>query len=517
MTPDHDALPSEPARVPIDADVAAFLTRLCGPAAPAPIVTHAACVFLGEGEAYKVKRPVRFSYLDYSTAAKRRAACEQEWRLNVVAAPDLYLGVSTITRRRDGALGLDEPGAPVETLVRMRRFPQSALFEALARDGRLTRDLTVRLAEVIRDSHAAAPVARGHHVGDGLFGVLDDLERGFARVDAAALGRDPAPILAQCRAVLTRSADALRRRAAAGAVRRCHGDLHLRNIVLWRGAPVLFDALEFSDALARVDVLYDLAFPLMDLRRLGLTERANTLLNAYLDGAAPDALEGLGALGAMMALRAGVRARVAVDRAPPHPADAVDHLALAEQLVAPTAPALIAVGGLSGSGKSHLARAFAPRLPGPCGAVWLRSDVERKAMVGVAPLDPAPAEAYAPAVTEAVYARLRAKAERVVEEGGVALVDAVHARPQERDALEAVASAHGARFVGVWLECAEAERARRVAERRGDASDASADIARAQTRYNVGDVRWRRVDAAQNAEAVLDAALACARPPRSHA
>ncbi len=493
MNRQHDSMPSTSA-APIDPDVAAFMDALCGPDAPPPLVTHGACVFLADETAYKIKRPVKLPYLDFSTFEKRRAVCEKEWRLNVVAAPQLYHGVSVIARRPDGVLALDEPGEPVEPLVRMRRFPQSALLDVMAREGRLGLEMMPPLADAVRASHAAAPVRMGGIGAKPLGAVLSGVAEGLAGTDA--LAAEARPVLDRCADAFAAAAPALHRRAAQGAVRRCHGDLHLGNIVWLDGAPVLFDALEFDDALATTDILYDLAFLLMDLKRHGLDAHANALLNAYFDGAQAETLEGVGVLGALAALRAGVRARVALDAAKPGALDeARAYVRLADVLSAPSPSAVVGIGGLSGSGKSVLARALAPRAPGPCGAFWLRSDVERKALVGVPVTSPAPKDAYARSVGEAVYERLRAKAAWAAAQGGVVIVDAVHAREEERDALEAVAQAQGVPFLGLWLDCGETERARRAEARRGDVSDADGAVARGQSAYDLGEMRWRRLNA----------------------
>ncbi len=497
----------DPATLPLNGELAAFFLSLGGPDAPAPIVTHAACVFFTAAEAIKVKRPVRLGYLDYSSPEKRRAACEKEWRLNVVNAPALYLGVTSVVRRPNGQLALDAPGELVETVVRMRRFDQDDLFAAMAKDGRLTSAVIERLAGVIRQHHAAAPPARDARSTHPLTAVLDGLEAGLADHRAALSAQDVAATLARCRVRLAEAQAELHRRASAGLVRRCHGDLHLANIVMWRDEPTLFDALEFDDALATIDVLYDLAFVLMDLRRCGLSALANALLNAYLGAAPTDELRGLRALGAMMALRAGVRARVALDGGKPDaPKVAAEYLGLVDRVLADTQPRLIAVGGLSGSGKSVLARALAPLLEGPCGAVWLRSDVERKAIAGVAPAEPAPTGAYTPEMTDAVYRRLRDKAAAAVREGCVVIVDAVHAGANERAKIETVAQTADVPFTGLWLDCDEDERARRAAARRGDASDAGDAVARMQAGFDLGDMTWTRFDAGRSVDAVLGAA-----------
>lgn len=498
-----------PAAAALDPAVEAFLTAPgvdgVDGAAVEILETHASWVVLRGDEALKVKKPVRFSYLDYSTLPRRIAACRKELALNAPAAPAIYRAVALITREADGRLAWDGAGPAVEAVLRMRRFPQDALFDALAAEGRLTLTQAAELARVITAAHAAAPVDHSRDSAADLSTVLEDtLARLAARPDVSP-PEERAALADRSRAALARGAPLLAARAAAGWVRRCHGDLHLRNIVLWEGAPVLFDALEFDDALATTDVLYDLAFVLMDLLHRDLKAHANALAGVYVEAWAPEALAGLAALPALISLRAGVRAKVALDRrdtggAPE--AEARSYLALAAQALAPTAPRLIATGGLSGSGKSQIATRLAPRVADAIGALVVRSDVERKAMAGVSIDARLPPEAYTPEAAAAVYARLRAKAAALLDAGQSVLIDAVHARPQERDALEAVAAARGAPFLGLWLDCPTETRIARVTGRRGDASDAGAAVAAAQADYDLGPLRWTRIDADREVEAV---------------
>ena len=192
-------------------------------------------------------------------------------------------------------------------------------------------------------------------------------------------------------------------------MRHCHGDLHLRNIVEIDGAPVLFDAIEFDDRLATIDVLYDLAFLLMDLGKRGLGPHANVVLNAYLDAEGSTGnLVGLATLPLFLSMRATIRAKVELLRArmAPHGQAAAAreearvYFELAQRFLAPAAPRLIAIGGLSGTGKSAVARAIAPSVGAFPGAVHVRSDVERKRLFGVAPRERLPARAYAPEISD---------------------------------------------------------------------------------------------------------------------
>jgi len=477
--------------------------------------THAASVFLAGDRALKVKRAVRFPFLDYSTLAKRKAACAAEIAVNRPFAPQLYRRVVPIARAADGRLALDGEGTPVEWAVDMRRFDETRTLDHLADTGEIDAALADRLARAVAAAHARAPVVDAAPWIDALADFLAqndvafrDCPELFAAAEAERLGR-------LSRAALARLVPLLVARGQQGLVRRGHGDLHLGNIALIDGEPVAFDAIEFDPLIAAGDVLYDLAFLLMDLVERGLATAANIVLNRYLgETRRPEDLDALAALPLFLSLRAAIRAKVtaargagaAVDARPAIFRAARTYFDLAGRLIVPPASRLVAVGGLSGSGKSVLARALAPELLPVPGAVVLRSDVERKARFGVGESERLPASAYAPDVTAALYATLADKARRVVAAGHSAIVDAVFARPHER----ALIAAAGVPFRGLFLTADLATRLARVTDRSADASDADAAVARAQEDYDLGDFErtaWICVDASGTPEETLARAL----------
>jgi uncharacterized protein len=480
------------------------------------IDTHAASVFLAGDRALKVKRAVRFPFLDYSTLAKRQAACAAEIEVNRPFAPQIYRGVVPINRAADGRLALGGQGAPVEWAVDMWRFDENRTLDRLADRGEIDAALADRLARAVAAGHARAPVVEVAPWLEALKTFLDqndaafrDYRDLFAAPDAERLGR-------LSRAALTRVSPLLLARGQRGLVRRGHGDLHLGNIALIDGQPVAFDAIEFDPLIAAGDVLYDLAFLLMDLVERGLGVAANVVLNRYLgETRRPADLDALAALPLFLSLRAAIRAKVTAARGAGAAAEARPailraartYFDLAGRLIAPPAPRLVAVGGLSGSGKSALARALAPDLAPAPGAVVLRSDVERKARFGLGETERLPADAYAPAVTAEIYATLADKARRVLTAGHSAIVDAVFAAPRERVAIAAA----GAPFRGLFLTADLATRLARVSGRAADASDADAAVARAQENYDLGDFAgpdWTRIDASGTPDATLARAKA---------
>ncbi len=465
--------------------------------------THASLVFLAGSRALKLKRAVSFDYLDFSTVERRRQFCEAEVRINGRTAPSVYRDVIAVTRQPDGRLALGGAGSAVEWLVDMTRFNQDRLFDRLAARGDLALDLMAPLGAEIARFHAAAARRHDHGGHAGMAWVIDgnarDLQtRGAGLVDPVSCVR----LATKSRAVLERVGRELDARRDTGVVRQCHGDLHLRNVVLLDGSPTLFDAIEFSDELSCVDVLYDLAFLLMDLWRRRLPRHANAAMNAYLLES-PD-MSGLSLLPLFLSCRAAVRAKTSVTAAQKETsprrieelgAQAREYVALAGKLLEPPEPRLIAIGGFSGSGKSTLSLGLAPAIGAVPGSVVLRTDEVRKRLIGVeshAPLAPA---AYTAHVSQMVYGRLAHRAAAALRSGHSVIVDGVFARSHDRAVMGDVAADAGVPFCGIWLHADETVLLARVASRRGDASDAKADIVRAQLAQGAGRIEWCRLDA----------------------
>ncbi|MCG5235683.1 AAA family ATPase [Xanthobacter oligotrophicus] len=484
------------------------------------IDTHGAAVFLAGPFAYKVKRAVFFPFMDFSTPQKRHAACEAEVAISGAGAPGLYLGVVPIVRTPNG-LALGGAGETVEHAVKMHRFDTDLTLDKVAERGELSPDLAKALAAAVATAHAAAPVRRGFDTASRLAAYLADNTREFSARPELFPPQEVARLARLAEDALAGITPLLKTRSAAGFVRRCHGDMHLRNIVLLDGKPVLFDAIEFNDDIATCDVLYDLAFLLMDLWQRRLPAQANAILNRYLWASADDEIDGLAALPLFLSLRSAIRAKVEAaglahlagaqrvegERRVTHAfQQALDILGtdrpkpvqfgqVTMEMAKPAPPILWAVGGLSGSGKSTWAARMAPALGRAPGAVILRSDIERKRLAGVAETQKLSPQAYTPEATQLVYARLRTLAAQVLTTGHSVIVDAVHARSDEREAIAKVARAAGADFHGWWLEAPKSELIRRVEARTGDASDADAAVVRRQLSYDLGDISWTRARA----------------------
>jgi uncharacterized protein len=352
--------------IPVVEDQSEVIAFLCDPAthgldgAPGRFDTHGAVVVLAGDAAYKMKRAVRFPFMDFSTLAKRKAACEAELAVNGPNAPEIYRAVVPVTRGASG-LALGGEGEPVEWLVRMARFDETRTLDRLAASGPLPDALLAGLVEAVVASHGRAPLRPSADIPGSLGRYLDQNEAAFAAQPELFPPDEAADLTRRSREALAGVADLLRRRAAGGQVRLCHGDLHLRNIVLLGERPVLFDAIEFDEDIATCDLLYDLAFLVMDLWERGHPRESNRVLCRYLWATGAESVEGLAAFPLFLSLRAALRAKIeaaeAGDGEPgrAHAAAAGRYFALAREALADAAPRLIAVGGLSGTGKSTLA------------------------------------------------------------------------------------------------------------------------------------------------------------------
>jgi aminoglycoside phosphotransferase family enzyme/predicted kinase len=461
------------------------------------IDTHAASVFLAGSRALKIKRAVRFAFLDYSSLAKRKAACEAEMKVNHPFAPQIYHRVVPVTRSEDGTLSLDGNGTPVEYAIEMARFDESQTLDHLAEAGAPDPDLVAGIADAIAASHAVAATAPTEPWIESIPAIIAD-NTGAFRATASILRETVDELDEASRAAFTAIRKPLHQRGKRGLVRHCHGDLHLGNIVMIGHKPVLFDAIEFDPVMASIDVLYDLAFPIMDFLHYQRLTAANALLNQYLAASPEENLDALAALPLFMSMRAAVRAKVLHARLAQDGSDkttAAAYFELARQLIRPPVPRLVAIGGLSGTGKSVLARALAAAVDPLPGAVVLRSDIARKQRFQAGETHRLPPSAYQPEVTGQVYEVLARRSDHILSQGHSVIVDAVFARQSERTAIRDVARGLNIPFIGLFLVADLATRMRRVGQRKGDASDATPEIAELQEGYDVGTVDWTRIDA----------------------
>jgi aminoglycoside phosphotransferase family enzyme/predicted kinase len=482
------------------AGTAALLRRLSG---ADPIETHISLVFRGADTVWKLKKAVKLPFLDFTTLDARRRFAERELALNAPAAPGLYRDVVPVCRDAGGALALGGEGVAVDVVLRMARVPAGDFLDEMAKAGSLDDATLIATGDAVAAYHGALdalgdvdPVAAMTGIAAG--NVDSALSAGLPQAQVAAWGD-----------AMTRALAAIapwqRARAEAGFVRRGHGDLHLGNLCLWQGRPAPFDALEFDEALARIDLGYDLAFLLMDLdRRLG-RPAANLVLNRYVARTGDAAL--VRGLPAFLSMRAMVRAHVAARTG--KPGDAAAYLDAALAYLRPAVPVVVGIGGLQGTGKSSLARALAPDLGAAPGALVLRSDETRKRLCGFAPEERLPPEAYEPDVSATVFGVLFDDAASAAGGGHAVIADATFLHPAHRRALAQAARDAGSPFVGLWLHAPLPLLQARVAARRDDASDATVAVLRAAHKahpHPPGD--WIAIDATDAAAAIVQAKAA---------
>lgn len=435
------------------------------------IETHISWVLLAGDFAYKLKKPVRLPFLDFSTLEARRRYCEEELRLNRRTAPELYLEVVPIAQTARGP-AIAAPGEPIEYAVKMRRFAADALADDMARRGALGVAQIDSIAAVLAGFHAGAPRA----APDGAYGAaariagpaIDNFDQ------IAALGADGAAArLARLRAwtegECRRLQPVFAARKAGGQVRECHGDLHLGNIAFIGGRAVPFDCIEFDPALRWIDVMSEVAFVVMDLLAHRMQAAAWRLLNAWLEASGDYA--GIAVLRFYLVYRAVVRAKIARLRGSEESFGL--YLGLAQSLAGESRRALLLMHGLSGSGKTTVSQVALERL----GAVRVRSDVERKRLHGLAPgaragagLD---AGLYAGAASRRTYAHLADLAAGILEAGYPAIVDAAFLQRAQRDLFLRMAGRLGATCAIAACTAPEAEMRRRVMQRAVQSSDAS--------------------------------------------
>ncbi len=466
------------------ADTAAMLQALAG---QTPIETHISAVFLGQDSVWKLRKAVRLPFLDFTSLAERHRTALREVALNAGAAPGLYHGVIPVTADAAGP-ALAGDGPVIDWVVHMARVPAEDFLDRIAARGALTPALLDQLGDGVAALHAGlAPVSRD------LVAAMRGVVTGN-RAAALGAGLPEAEVTSwhhDAMAMIDARAGWLASRAAAGFVRRAHGDLHLGNLCLWHGRPVPFDALEFDEDLATIDLGYDLAFLLMDLeqsagRAVAGRAAANRVFNRYVARTGDVGL--VAGLPLYLSLRALIRAHVQARSG--H--DGSRYLTAARALLHPGPAGTMAIGGLPGTGKSTLARAIAPALGPAPGALILRSDEIRKRRFGVAPEQALPASAYAGAVSRQVMADLIADVALAARAGHGVIADATFLSPPDRAALEQAAGEGPCRCV--WLEAPLAVLSGRIAARTGDASDADAAVLAEAARHDPGAIAWQRLD-----------------------
>lgn len=440
--------------------------------------THISWVFLAGEFAYKLKKPVNFGFLDYSTLEQRKHFCELELILNQRMAAELYLNVLPLSGNAK-APSFDDPSAPFEYLLKMRRFDDSQLLNALQQRGELKEQHLVQLAEQLADFHTKlAPGLPPDDLGTPA-AIWFPAQQNFDQI-RELLANDPES-LKQIKILedwskdtFSRHEETFAKRLANGFVRECHGDLHLGNTTLWKGKVVAFDCIEFNDAFRWCDVMSDLAFLIMDLEDRGLKDMAQITLNHYLEQTGD--YEGLELLCFYKVYRALVRAKVNLFRLAQPGLDEEDKASvmrqyrsytdLAESYIEFHSPYLLITHGFSGSGKSTLTTSVVKEL----GGIRIRSDVERKRLFGLKPEESGQSPKlasgiYTPEASEQTYNRLTQLANSVLRSCFPVTLDATNLKKSQRDQLHAVAENLGLTSLIISLTADKATLRRRLTKR----------------------------------------------------
>ena len=465
------------------------------------VETHISCVFLTRDFAWKIKKPVSFDFLDFSTLEQRKHFCEEELKLNRRAAPDLYLDVVPIcgTVAQPTVGGADEP---LEYAVKMRRFDDVGLLARMAAEKRLTPALIDHLAETIAELHTMIPEAGSNspygkpadiaHDALDNFSTIEQLANGDAFHEAAVRYLKKWTIEEG-----TRLESLLGRRKAEGFVRECHGDLHLRNIVECDGRPCLFDCIEFNVGFRWIDVISEIAFLIMDLEEHGEEQLARRLLNRYLERTGD--YEGLKVLRYYLVYRAMVRAKVDMIRLRDRAQSAAqrrvllnefgNYLSIADQNAERTPPALFIMHGPSGSGKTTMSQRIIENHP----MIRIRSDIERKRLHGVGETNRVTGamteRLYSPHASRRTYAHLSFLAGTIIDAGFPVVIDATFLKADERDQFRKLAHKLDVPFRIITCQASEEELEARVASRdvhNQDASDAGVSVLKKQLNVETG-------------------------------
>jgi hypothetical protein len=470
-------------------EAARFLSELSG---GPPKETHISAVFIGADTVWKLKKAVRMPFLDFSQLDARAHFLRRELQLNKPAAPGIYRDVIAISRRPDGALELGGDNA-IDWVLRMAPVPAGDFLDVIASNGPPTPKLLDQLGDCVATYHIGlAPVqdcdSAGAllHITEG--NVRSALAAGLRRAEVEAWHR-------RMTSAINARRDWLTERSATGYVRRCHGDLHLGNLCLWEGRPVPFDALEFDETLATIDVGYDLAFLLMDLDRRVTRTAANRVMNRYVARTGDLPMFGFPVF---LSQRAMIRAHVLKTMQQ----DGDAYLRAALTYLDPAPPLVIAIGGLQGTGKSTLARALAAELGAAPGALILRSDEIRKRLNGADPETRLPPDAYTDTANAATNHDVIDQASRTAAAGHAVIVDATFLDPTVRDDLAATLRRAGVPFLGFWLHASLPILEARVGARQDDASDATVAVLRRAAEIDPGAGDWLPVDATDGAAAL---------------
>jgi uncharacterized protein len=445
--------------------------------------THVSYVLLTGDYAYKIKKPVNFGFLDFSTLEKRQHFCNEELRLNQRGAAELYLEVLPVTQAGD-RFELDGQGEAIEYLVKMQQFPQETLLTNLFEQGELTENILIELAEAIAQYHLKADTNDYIRQFGEIPSIRHDFDENYEQTRQYIGGPQTQTQFDQTREYTDRFFDQQQTifasRVQNNWIRECHGDIHLRNICRWHDRILLFDCIEFNEPFRFVDVMFDVAYVVMDLEVRQRPDLSNLFLNTYVEQMGD--WEGLQILPLYVSRQSYVRAKVtsfmlndsSVSAAEQQKATATaaDYYRLAWQYTQLRQGQLILMAGLSGSGKSTTARSIARQI----GAIQIRSDAVRKHLGGIPLQQRGDADLYTPEMTQATYARLLELGTILASQGYSVILDAKYDRQDLRTEAIAQAQAHDLPIQILYCDAPLEVLSDRLKQRQGDIADATADL-----------------------------------------
>lgn len=464
--------------------------------------SHIALLFLAGGYAFKLKRAVLLPNIDFSTPSKRRLACVQEMKRSTVYAPHLVLGVRSVRRLPNGRICIGgKAGEEIDTILIMKRIPDESILGQNLPNPSFDRFQVMDLAEKLAELHSKAKIFRTKWGFDTIQKTLLETERVlscfydiFDKTKLNILMRSALENLAK-------NARLIALRQKSGHVRKCHGDLLLCNIAYENGKFLFFSPIEYSETMDCIDTLYDLAFLMMDFEARGMRRLTNMLFNHYM--AYTNDLEGYPLLPLYQTMRAATRAAVCAKKATMlennEKQQAIDsarqYFELAYHFMTSHQPILIACGGLSGSGKSRIAREIGGLMNPAPGAVILRDDIVKQQINGCGIHGGFDRDVCdKPVVERVVYDVLRQQARTALKIGSCVIVDALFYNEAERQAIEELAQEMNVPFVGLWMDAPLATRVERIHTRKRNPSEVKTqDELEQQLSLETGDVSWYQI------------------------
>lgn len=478
--------------------------------------SHIALLFLAGDYVFKLKRALLLPELDFSTPQKRRIACVHEMRRSTIYAPHLVVSVRSVRKLPSGRICIGgKAGTEIDTLLVMRRLKEDEMLTTHVAQGKLDRFEVMDLAEQLADLHNKAKLFRTKWGMDDIRKVILENESVLSCFPPTIFNRKKLKQLTQnSLSVLSHNERLIALRQKSGHIRKCHGDLLLSNIARHENKYLFFSPIEYNDSWDCIDTLYDLSYLLMDFEMRGIRRLSNMLFNHYL--AYTNDMTGYPLLPLYQSMRAAIRAGICAKKSALLKGkdkenalkQAQQYFLLAYHFLSGSRPILIACGGLSGSGKSRIAREIGGKLNPAPGAVILRDDIVKKQMSGCA-LDEHPDHIPdTPAYEKVVYDVLRQQTRTALSAGSCVIVDALFYNPNEREAIENLARELNIPFIGIWVDAPLDVRTERVMSRKRNPSDVRdrSELER-QLRLETGTVTWHQINSDQAREDTINAAL----------